>query len=189
MNTPKKLRRFNYDRYAENFASNGKSDGPHAASFLNEEAALVFAQFITEFAHLEQTMIGVLSVLLGHDSTHETKYIWNSIKSPRGRIELLRNLLEKSQRNMKQPEEWDKAIDQFDRLNSKRNDYAHGLWFTDSKTKSLILARTKHDPHHIGFLAAEPFDPTEIEKALQELRKLNQSVGTATRSAMRELRQ
>ena len=105
----------------------------------------------------------VLTVLLGLPDERPAGYVYRALRNPSARIDVLRDLLEKSPSNKNKSQQYDELISKYQTVRSGRNAYAHGLWWTDSETNAVYLAR--RDEHGFAFFDAQP-EPLDNLKAL-----------------------
>ena len=133
--------------------------GTYHEGILDDEYAALVGQIITILPHIEELMIGFMSRLLGHPGIDHgpARQIFRAIESERARISVLTSLLENAYVNAEKPPIFDEVISLFATVKNRRNDIAHGLWFTHEKgwvymtllssdTKSSILAKRRKVP-------------------------------------------
>ena len=115
------------------------------------EVAKRFAEVMTGFVYLEERMASVLAVLLGNSDRIAASYVLRAIRSPTGRIEVMKDLLENSPMNAELGEEYDHILREFRSINAERNTYAHGKWWTDFRNKQTIIDETDdpNEPLHV----------------------------------------
>jgi len=155
MNTPKKKK-----RYVNTFKGPDKPGGHYTGGLHNPEIAAVLGMLVSEYVHLENAMARVLAALLGVADPNLAGYVMRSIRSPRGRIDMMRDLLEKAPRNQLMPDDYDKAIDEFQSLTSARNNFVHGEWHTHQSGEAFVAI---FDEHGWGMLTARPVAKEELE--------------------------
>ncbi|HEX8482872.1 MAG TPA: hypothetical protein VF650_13300 [Allosphingosinicella sp.] len=176
MNTPPKKRRHDKDKALETL-ERAKPRGAWAHSLDNPEYAISLAGIVAGFVHLESNMVKVLAVLLGMKDTHTARYVWRSVKSPRGRIEMLRVLLQEAPENIDAEDHYDFILSEFSRINSRRNDFVHGQWYTDILgSGAVMLAKLNTDPHGFGFHAAEPVELKELQTLQADIGELHRFI-------------
>jgi hypothetical protein len=132
-------------------------DGSYIGELTPPEFQAALGLIVSRWAHLEEMMIVFMSFLLSDDTFQSpARQIFRSVRSAEARIAILRSLLEESPRNQHRGAEFDEIIDEFASLTTERNNYVHGLWWTNEKTKAVRRA----DPnvtHEIGpTLTAKP---------------------------------
>jgi hypothetical protein len=161
MNTPRSSKR----RYEWRPDVGNVPDGPFVSGLSNPEYASWFASVLTEFEHLESYMPRVLAVLLGTSDDAPAGYVYRALRNPSIRYNVLRDLLEKAPHNKKRSEQYDDILAKYNVVRKGRNDYAHGLWFTQVDTKAVYLAR--RDDHGYAFFdaKAEPLDALKTLRA------------------------
>lgn len=101
-----------------------------------------FSNVMTSFVYLEERMASVLAVLLGVSDTIAASYIMRAIKSPAGRIDIMKELLEKAPINKQLGDEYDHIIKEFRTISAQRNLYVHGKWWTNDRTGETVLDET-----------------------------------------------
>ena len=91
--------------------------------------------------HFEDEMISVFHALLGvkEGSFLDTaRLLFTAVVNQKIRIDLMRNLLERSWHNRSKGAEYDAIIDEFKQLNDLRNKYVHGRWWTHENGDTYI---------------------------------------------------
>lgn len=141
MNTPRKRR-----RYKNPPPDNISSGDLFVGTIEDTTVAKQFAEVITSFVYLEERMASVLAVLLGSSDKIAASFVLKAIKSPSGRVEVMRELLENAPINEALGDEYDHIIREFREISAERNRYAHGRWWTDFHTKETLLDETD-DPN------------------------------------------
>lgn len=137
MNTPPKRR-----RYTKLPARNLPKGTVFIGTVEDAGVAKEFAHVMTSFVYLEERMASVLAVLLGSSDKIAASYVMRAIKSPTGRIDVMKELLEKAPINKSLGGEYDHIIREFRSISAERNIYAHGRWWTDYKTRETFLDET-----------------------------------------------
>jgi hypothetical protein len=141
MNTPRKIKRYGMD-----IPSVSTRQGTYSSGLTNDDYAVALAEIITQWSSLEETMIGFLGLLLGHQtSTSPARQIYRSIIAPNARIKMLKAVLEKSQINRDKTAEYDEVISEFELLNRERNTFVHGLWETHHESGRAFLREPSPD--------------------------------------------
>ena len=110
-----------------------------------EDAAILkgISRVLTDFVYLEERMASVLAVLLGSSDKVAASYVMRAIKSPTGRIDVMKELLECAPINEKLGPEYDEMLKEFRSLSTERNIIAHGRWWTDLNTRETLLDETE----------------------------------------------
>jgi hypothetical protein len=144
MNTPPKIR-----RYKKPPARRLKKSELMVGVIDDREVTKAFTDVMTSFVYLEQRMASVLAVLLGDSDTIAAAFILDAIKSPSGRIDVMKDLLERAPANKKLSSEYDQIIREFRAISSERNTYAHGRWWTEIRSKETILDETDDPTTHL----------------------------------------
>lgn len=106
------------------------------------------ANILSNWPHVEDLMIGVLSDLLGSTPHAPARQIFKSIISNQARQKVMLALLQRAKINRDKGKQYDEIITQFHELNACRNIYVHGLWFTHVNTGKVFLAEESLDDHH-----------------------------------------
>jgi hypothetical protein len=170
MNTPPKKR-----RHAPAFPDQkgAPKSGHYVGSLENEEYAKRFACILSEFEHLEARMPGVLAILLGTTDINSVGYVYRTLRNPNIRRDVMKALLEKAPLNKDRGEEFDALLSEYNSIRKARNDYAHGLWYTE-ENGSVMLAREAE--HGFGMMEAAPEPIKELDDLVARIRKLTWSV-------------
>lgn len=140
-------------------------------SLKSEAHAIRLAQITTSFVHLEDRMALLLTVLMGTDDNTVAGYIMRSIKSPRGRFDLMKDLLEKAAINRERGAEYDEILREFWSINKARNDFVHGRWYTRGPDDVLLA---KQDEHGLALFQAMPVDIKDMDSLLERIWALSQ---------------
>lgn len=112
-----------------NFTFPGNPHGGTGHSGLHDRNMQAALGLLTSlWTHVETAMITVLGEII--DNHDVAKQVFRSIVAPKVRIEMMRNILEKSPRHKDTPYSIDNIIDEYSELNAKRNDFIHGMWWT-----------------------------------------------------------
>lgn len=194
MNTSPKQR-----RYQKPPARNLQKNDIYVGTIDDPVVAKAFAQVMTSFVYLEERMASVLAVLLGGSDKVAAAFVLKAIKSPTGRIDVMKALLEKAPINKDLGAEYDHILREFGAMSAERNAYAHGKWWTDFNRKKTILDETDdpttalHVRREVTAEALETLDKRMLtlhiaihEGPEAELRKRREKLvltGGATRSA------
>ena len=72
-----------------------------------------------------------------------------AIKSPKGRVDIMKDLLELAPSNKDIPTSFDGVISEFAAISGRRNAYVHGLWYTEMKTGQAYLEES--DEHGMAW--------------------------------------
>ena len=96
------------------------------------EIAGLLGRICVAWPHLENEMISVFGELLGvaRDDSWTPRLAFTAIINQKTRIDVMRELLERSPHNTGKSDEYDFFIDEFKKLNDLRNKYVHGRWWT-----------------------------------------------------------
>jgi hypothetical protein len=169
MNTPrtKQPKRFTLQR-----ASPVRTrDGDYGTGLYNEPFITLIGQIATQWPHVEDVMIGILSDLLGNApirgrTTGPARQIFRAVLSNRARTKIMASLLEKASINRNKDPFYDDVIEEFDKLNGKRNAYLHGLWYTHGSGKVFLSEQSLDDFH---FFDAREVKVGELEDVLDRM--------------------
>jgi hypothetical protein len=164
MNTPRKIKRHSPLPF------NPHARGHFALNASNPEIAVPLSILITEFVHLEAMMERVLSVLLGTDDVRTVGYVYRAIISPKGRQDLMQQLLTLAPINQRHGGEYDEILAEFRSLNLERNKYAHGKWWTHIENGESWLS--SHDQHGFGLGAAHTVKADDLDPVIRRIRGL-----------------
>jgi hypothetical protein len=138
--------------------------GVPRAKFAKEVGTIV-----TLWPHVEEGMITILRALLGGSAAVPARQIFRSIISERARIQMMATLLQKTYLNQAKGSFYDDVIAEFERLNSKRNAYVHGLWWAREDGR-LFLTNDLLGDHHFYRSREVPF--SEIQETVSGMKRL-----------------
>lgn len=107
-----------------------------------QDAAIILrvGSITTGWAHVEDQMVHILKMLADLPNAHTATYIFRSIINQQARLSVLRTHLEKHYLSREKDSFFDEVLAEFDSLNSQRNAYSHGLWYTDQQNGETLLA-------------------------------------------------
>jgi hypothetical protein len=156
MNTPRSKPLIRYPMHKSKRTEATRTvDGTYAGGLTSLEFQAAIGRIVTDWSHLEEMMIAFMGQLLSDDVVTPARQIFRSVNSTQARIAILRSLLEESHRNKDKGPEYDDIINEFESLTAERNNYVHGLWFTNAATDAV----SRSDPsitHEIGpFMTAK----------------------------------
>jgi hypothetical protein len=154
MNTKPTIKRHDLSKSLTNLSPPGISTG----TIEDAEIAVLLAQVVATFVHLENFMAFPLARLSGCDE-RTSGYMLRSVKSPRGRVDLMRELLTKDPRNQDLGEQWDEVLAEFWRINQRRNAYVHGQWWSHGDGSTWLV---EQDEHGLSVLAARTVKKEEL---------------------------
>lgn len=167
MNTKPTKKRYNPPPFDEAFAHN--SDGTWAASLFHPKFAVRLSRIVTEFEHLEDQMAWVLARLTGTE-LQLAGYLLRSVRSPRGRTDMLRDLLQLAPRNVLAGDDFDDVIAEFSRIGTQRNKYVHGRWFTRTDREKVRFCES--DDHRMEFIRSREVTLEELDELLDAMSAL-----------------
>jgi hypothetical protein len=149
--------------------------GDYEAGLKNEKFALLFGQTIATWVHVEDFMIQVLQDLLGSKSA-PARQIFHSVISNNARKMLMLSCLQNSSANARKADIYEAIILQFSKLNTQRNTFLHGLWYTHESGRVFLSENALKDFHYA--------DAREVK--IEELEEMNKAMGVlATTIRMR----
>jgi len=102
------------------------------------------------------------------------RQIFRSIGANGIRAKLMRNLLSQFIGNYKKDSLYDEVISEFQSLVNLRNDYVHGLWWSDDKHNALLQ---KENVHEFSFQSQIPVTADELRSFLNRARRLSTLLG------------
>jgi hypothetical protein len=143
--------------------------GRHIGELTPPAFQQVLGRIVARWAHLEEMMITFMSFLLGDDLMPPARQIFRSVYGTQARIAIMRSLLEEAHINKSKGPEYDEIIDEFESLTKERNNYVHGLWWTNEDTGAVL----RSDPNitsDVGtFLDAKPVAIKQGEHVLTRM--------------------
>ena len=139
MNTPRKRKR--YTAPPEPMVEEGAI---YVGVIEGDEYHKHFSRIISGFTYLEDRMTSVLAVLLGDSDHVAAGCVMRAIKSPKGRVDVMLDLLQLAPINAHLGDEYDQIIDEFRIISNQRNSYAHGRWWT--KVDGEVMLDEGGDP-------------------------------------------
>jgi hypothetical protein len=145
-----------------------------AQVIVSPEFQAILGQIVSRWAHLEEQMIMFMGTLLADEHVSPARQIFRSVNSTQARIAIMRSLLEESMHNRDKGVEFDEIIDEFESLTKERNNYVHGLWWTDDANGAVSRADPAIIVETMPFLKAKP---VSIKQAQHVLNRMNQLSG------------
>lgn len=139
--------------------------------------ATLFTDITTEFEHVEFFMERLLAILLGNapDDTDHARTIYRTLRNPSTRLELLRAMIEKCPKNAKLGDEYDAVLSRYDTARQRRNDYVHGLWWTDDESR-VFLAKVSSSTSPHPILAAVRVREDSLQEHIQDQRQFRDAL-------------
>lgn len=183
MNTPRSRPLLRYPDSVEQRRFTSMRPNRWIGTITDPKFAEVLGHIVAQWAHLEETMIDILELLLGDSGDHAARQVFRSVNSTQARIKIMRTLLEESKLNEHRGAVFDEIIDEFAALTTERNNYAHGLWWTDG---GGIISRS--DPSDSPYSGPSYAKPISLKQAKQVLKRINDLGRKATTEAVREWR-
>jgi hypothetical protein len=141
-------------------------DGVFTAGIYNEEIAALVGRIVAELPHVEEHMIAIMALLLGH-SAAPARQIFRSLNSEDARVKVMRALLETYPGNLDKGQEYDDLIDLFVEIKNRRNAYSHGLWQTHSSGRTFLAEPTADE--YPSFLAQREIKKGELIHGLDRI--------------------
>ncbi len=117
-------------------------------------------------------MARFLALLLNMRDPVSTGYILRTIRSPKGRYDVMKGLLEKAPVNKAKDQEHDRILAEFWSINQRRNAYVHGHWYTSDENYSSWLLEPNDDDHGFGLTDARPVARDELVGVIERIDKL-----------------
>lgn len=139
----------------------------------DEKILAKIGEIIVAFGHLEQHMRDIMSILIGGPH-YAGSIISDAIMSAKTRTDIMRRLLQEMPENAERPKHLDDVLDDFLKINKRRNDYVHGLWYTAEKSKLVMRCGT--DGLGLSFMRAKPVSIDEMETLLDDISNLNRRI-------------
>jgi hypothetical protein len=140
--------------------------GNYEAGLKNEKFALLFGQTIATWVHVEDFMIQVLQDLLGNKSA-PARQIFHSVISNYARKTLMLACLQRASVNARKADIYESIIVRFSQINTKRNRFLHGLWYTHESGRVFLSESAIDDFHYT--------DAREVK--IEELEEMNKEMG------------
>jgi hypothetical protein len=150
-------------------------DATYHSGIKSETFQCLLGRFVSDWTLLEEQVIDVLAYLLEGHSSDDAHLIFRSILNSRDRIAVMRNLLEQSTMNVKKSADYDSVIAEFESLNTTRNEYVHGKWWTNMKTGGMYLESPT--PTYVpSFFARREVTENEFKNNLRRLEQLGDKI-------------
>jgi hypothetical protein len=149
-------------------------DGSFVEGISNPDYAVLFAAIVTEFNAVETRMPNILSVLLGMPDSRSAGYVYRAIINAGARLQVMKAVLEKAPNNAERGDEYDDVLKEFGAIRLRRNNYVHGLWYTQEKTNKVFLS--VKDEHGFAFFDAKEEPIKNLQELLDRIRKLNLAI-------------
>jgi hypothetical protein len=157
-----------------------KYDGARLFGITEPKIGAAFGFMVSYWTQVEEQMILLLGQLITGKQNNDwhvqdtSRLIFRSIVSETARIKIMRALLEDAPQNVNMGSEFDAVLDEFSSLNSQRNKYVHGLWWTEPKSLDVLL--TNPTDHPIKSYTPHVVTLKEIQDILQRMRKLHGAI-------------
>lgn len=136
MNKPKQSKRWQPSerKWAEGMRSHSVPD----------ELAAALGHLIVTFALIEDEYAGLLGRILNIGDGSD-RYIFHNLQAGQ-RTKVLKTILHDSPRAQEAPESFDLVIDEFERLRTLRNAWAHGIWLTN-EDGTVTVSKAEPEMH------------------------------------------
>jgi hypothetical protein len=124
--------------------------GQRSGSIEDPGIAGLLARICVAWPHFEEEMISVFQDLLGVQAGDfdTARLIFTALVNQRIRIDVMRELLERSRHNRDKGEKFDIVIDEYKKLNDLRNRYVHGRWWTHESGDTYLQSdNSVHFPY------------------------------------------
>jgi hypothetical protein len=153
----------------------GWTEGIHNARF-----AELVGQIITSLPLIEEKMIRFLSRLLGYPGTGDdpARQIFRTIESQRARINLMQALLQNAHINHSKPAKFDAVVALFKSVKDRRDDLAHGLWYTHESGR-VFLAKASNDMGLLLPSMRREVSINELNCDVERMRELTRKIDDA----------
>jgi hypothetical protein len=145
--------------------------GQRSGVISDPEIATLLGRIYVAWPHFEDQMITVFRKLLGlKDSDLDTaRLLFTSLVNQKIRIDLMRQLLERSWHNRDKGQTFDHVIDEFKKLNDLRNKYVHGRWWTHEDGHTFLQVDNSVLHSHVEY---QRVTKRELESFLARLYEL-----------------
>jgi len=144
MNTPKtRKRNTRFNRQVAHMLARDDENDDWTWSVQDPEFLRHIGHAVTLWPMLEDTFVTVLANLLGGTGHEVATEIFHALVAQNTRLPILNALLQNTVQNADKPDAYDEVIDEFKRLNDKRNEFIHSYWVTNDKTKKVYLCPSK----------------------------------------------
>jgi hypothetical protein len=159
----KPIKRYGREQWASRLSQNGN----FSASLADREIAYALAMIVVHYSHAEEELIELMYVLIGSQDRGVARQIFRAVTSDKARLDILRSLLEKTQRNAERAREFDDALKAFEVVKQKRNHWIHGLWYTHEDSGATYLSDDM--THDIPFIRSKPVKLADLESCVREI--------------------
>ncbi len=150
-------------------------EGAYNGAITNVEIGATFGRMASLWPHIEDSMINVLTELLGGNAALPSRQIFRSIVSAQARIKVMRSLLQRAELNDKKDAIYDEVINEFAALNDQRNKFLHGLWYTHESGKVYFVEESIDD---LSVFHAREVTAQEIQALIDRMTALEDRVET-----------
>ena len=135
---------------------------------VSDPVAAYIGLLVTQYTQLERKMIAVFRVILGIESGEAADLAYMTIKSPKARWDMVRQVLRHDQRHKRTSTEYDELIDEFAEITYFRNNCIHGLWYMDERSQPWLS-----DPSTpFTAMTPEPVDKAAFEQMFSRITAL-----------------
>jgi hypothetical protein len=155
----------------------------YSATLIPSEFAGTVGIIVSRWAHLEERMIEILSLLISDVGLAPARQIFRSVNSTHARIEIMRSLLQEAATNMGKGPLYDEIIKEFESLTDERNNYVHGLWWTNDKGR-VLRANPSETRDTILILDAHPVTLKQAKHVVSRMAALHHLINLAVSQNM-----
>jgi hypothetical protein len=131
---------------------------------------------VAAWPHVEDQMITVFQQLTKIPDFTSAQQIFRSIINQRTRIAVMKTMLQKSPLNQSAGPFYDEVIEEYSKLNTLRNTYAHGLWHTRNNGQVFFCEAADEIPS-FGFSQRE-VEASELEAVIDRMSALIHRLAT-----------
>ena len=148
----------------------GKVLGTLKAGIHNNELLFAVGFIGTYWPHTEELMSAFFGELLGIEDESSARQVFRSIVNQRVRITIMKTMLEKSPAHQSKTAVFDEIIAEYSSLNSARNTYLHGLWYTANDNRVYLEEATDD---YDRFLDSREVKVREVEALIKRVGVFN----------------
>lgn len=135
MNTPK-------SKMPKRYTRKPAEPGTHKGFIQDPEVAALLGRMISQWSHIEEMMVDLFRELTTIQDHGVARIVFRSIIAQSAREKIMRAALERALVHKAKPAIYDELISEFMALNGIRNDYVHGLWWTDEQQRTILQVQT-----------------------------------------------
>ena len=147
--------------------------GDYVTGIGDPDIAREIGVIMGRWTHIEERMIWVFQQVLGLKDKITARQVFRSIINQKTRLEIMRNLLERSPLHQKTEKYFDDVINEFAALNSLRNTYVHSLYWTE-QSGEVYIEEVKAE--FMTFLTGRKVTLNELRAMLDRMNELSQKL-------------